>query len=79
MSHDILANGRGFSIAVEGGYTDSTTTAFRILDESGSVVVRIMGDGSVTAPNLNISSIPTSASGLSAGDVWSDSGTLKIV
>jgi len=28
---------------------------------------------------LNISAIPTSSSGLSSGDVWSDSGTLKIV
>lgn len=28
---------------------------------------------------LNISNIPTSSSGLSSGDVWNDSGTLKIV
>lgn len=28
---------------------------------------------------LNLSSLPTSASGLSSGDVWNDSGTLKIV
>ena len=28
---------------------------------------------------LNLADLPTSASGLSAGDVWNDSGTLKIV
>jgi hypothetical protein len=28
---------------------------------------------------INISSIPTSSSGLSSGDIWSDGGTLKIV
>jgi hypothetical protein len=28
---------------------------------------------------INIASIPTSSAGLSAGDIWSDSGTLKIV
>jgi len=28
---------------------------------------------------LNLSSVPTSATGLSAGDIWNDGGTLKIV
>jgi hypothetical protein len=28
---------------------------------------------------VNIADLPTSATGLSAGDVWNDSGTLKIV
>lgn len=28
---------------------------------------------------LNLANIPTSATGLKSGDVWSDSGTLKIV
>lgn len=35
--------------------------------------------GKATIPLLRVSSIPTSASGLSSGDVWSDGGTLKIV
>jgi hypothetical protein len=35
---------------------------------------------SITATGvINIASIPTSSAGLSAGDIWSDSGTLKIV
>jgi hypothetical protein len=32
-----------------------------------------------TAGTLNLSGLPTSSSGLSSGDVWNDSGTLKIV
>jgi hypothetical protein len=37
------------------------------------------GSGKVTAAKLNLYSLPTSSSGLSSGDVWNDSGTLKIV
>ncbi len=33
----------------------------------------------VTDGNVNITGIPTSSAGLSTGDVWNDSGTLKIV
>jgi hypothetical protein len=32
-----------------------------------------------TNGTINLPSLPTSASGLSAGDIWNDSGTLKIV
>lgn len=35
--------------------------------------------GRLEAKTLNISSLPTSATGLAPGDVWSDAGTLKIV
>jgi hypothetical protein len=35
--------------------------------------------GSKAISGLNIANIPTSATGLRSGDVWSDSGTLKIV
>jgi len=35
--------------------------------------------GVIGIQRLNISNIPTSATGLSSGDVWSDGGTLKIV
>jgi len=35
-------------------------------------------DAKVRSP-LNLANIPTSATGLQSGDVWSDSGTLKIV
>ena len=33
----------------------------------------------IFAGKINAASLPTSASGLSAGDIWNDSGTLKIV
>jgi len=34
--------------------------------------------GKARAQTLNLSSLPTSSAGLSSGDVWNDSGTLKI-
>jgi hypothetical protein len=37
------------------------------------------GSGKATAAKLNLYNLPTSSSGLSSGDVWNDSGTLKIV
>jgi hypothetical protein len=40
----------------------------------GSSKMRISSDG-----KINFSSLPTSASGLSSGDIWNDGGTLKIV
>ena len=33
----------------------------------------------MTIEKLNVSDIPTSAAGLSSGDVWNEAGTLKIV
>jgi len=40
---------------------------------------RVNGNIKVTGSVVNFSSLPTSASGLSAGDLWNDSGTIKIV
>lgn len=37
-------------------------------------VLRLKGDGNINMPNL-----PTSSAGLSAGDLWNDSGVLSIV
>ena len=45
----------------------------------GTSKASIDEDGDTVVNTLNISSIPTSAGGLSSGDIWSDSGTLKIV
>lgn len=36
-------------------------------------------NGNIQAPTLKLTSVPTSSAGLSAGDIWSDGGTLKIV
>jgi hypothetical protein len=44
--------------------------------EADSFIVRAVDGGSI---NIKITGLPTSSAGLSAGDVWNDSGTLKIV
>lgn len=35
--------------------------------------------GSIRGTTLNLTNLPTSATGLATGDVWNDAGTLKIV
>jgi hypothetical protein len=55
-------------------------TIFNQFQTPGAIVCS--GDNSPTSKNksgLNIINIPTSATGLKSGDVWSDGGTLKIV
>jgi hypothetical protein len=55
-------------------------TIFNQFQTPGPIICS--GDGSVNSKNrsgLNIVNIPTSTTGLKSGDVWSDSGTLKIV
>lgn len=37
------------------------------------------GNDLLNVGGLNMSGLPTSASGLSSGDVWNDGGTLKVV
>ena len=54
------------------------------LKNSGTLVMTNDNDGSENTMTLkdntlNIANIPTSSSGLSSGDIWNDSGTLKIV
>ena len=78
MNRDVAANGRPFTVVIEKGYTNATTIAMRILNEAGNVVVCIMGDGSITSKTMNFTGLPTSIDGLSSGDLWNDSGTLKI-
>lgn len=55
-------------------------TIFNQLRNPGPIVCA--GDSSTDSrarSGLNIINIPTSATGLKSGDVWSDGGTLKIV
>jgi hypothetical protein len=54
------------------------------LKNVGTLVMTNDNDGSENTMTLkdntlNIANIPTSSSGLSSGDIWNDSGTLKIV
>lgn len=55
-------------------------TALSVLSNVGPL--RGSGDPTANAKQpspLNLANIPTSAAGLNSGDVYSDSGTLKIV
>lgn len=46
------------------------------IDASGNLLI---GTSATGGSKLRISGLPTSSAGLSAGDVWNDGGTLKIV
>ena len=35
--------------------------------------------GSIRGTTMNLSQLPTASTGLASGDIWNDSGTLKIV
>jgi len=58
------------------------SSSFPAIKRDGTTLVSRLGDDSADAPlrasRLNLSNLPTSAAGLSAGDIWNDSGTLKI-
>lgn len=43
------------------------------------MLAELKAPGALRAETLNLSNLPTSATGLRVGDVWNDSGTLKIV
>jgi hypothetical protein len=61
------------TILAFGGYRASQWTGITF-HSNGSERMRIKSTGVI-----NMSSVPTSAAGLSAGDIWNDAGTLKIV
>ena len=69
-----LDNTTGWYIDVFGS---TASPSIRIVDNtSGTGIVRV-----IVTPNgtINLPTLPTSATGLAAGDIWNDSGTLKIV
>jgi hypothetical protein len=64
---------------------DYWATEHRFLSDATTELMRITSGGNVLigtptsgASKLRVVGLPTSSSGLSSGDVWSDSGTLKI-
>ena len=59
--------------------TNSSPTNGDVWYDSTNSEVTIQGDLKVNASNINFTGLPTSSAGLSAGDLWNDSGTLKIV
>ena len=62
-----------------GSTANSTPVTGDIWHDSTSGAIEIQGDLKVNASNINFTGLPTSSAGLSAGDLWNDSGTLKIV
>jgi hypothetical protein len=55
-------------------YFNEAATGNLIFGSNGTERMRIKSNGVI-----NMSAIPTSSAGLSAGDLWNDGGTLKIV
>tara|TARA_Y100001938_G_scaffold143057_1_gene215252 strand:- start:6227 stop:7516 length:1290 start_codon:yes stop_codon:yes gene_type:complete len=63
-------------LTVEGADTLSTSSALQVYDgdSTPNLLMTVKNNGTI-----NFSSLPTSSAGLSSGDVYNDSGTLKIV
>lgn len=64
---------------VDAPITYNTRTFSLLLRSIYLAFQELKGPGPVYATTINLSSLPTSASGLKTGDVWNDAGTLKIV
>jgi hypothetical protein len=77
-----LTNDNDRALAVE--TTNKNTMTVNVIGASPNYIFDVRDDGTSKFRidgngNVVIGSIPTSASGLASGTVWSDSGTLKIV
>lgn len=73
--HRIIANGN-LSI----GHTDGATTVYPITFSTSSPNNMLTVDASNTViSRLKLTNLPSSSSGLTSGEVWSDGGTLKVV
>jgi hypothetical protein len=58
--------------------TGASTAQFSAAD-AGALVTNTVNKLLVRDNTVRITIVPTSAAGLSAGDIWNDGGTLKIV
>jgi len=77
-----LTNDNNLALAVQ--TTNKNTMTVNVIGASPNYIFDVRDDGTSKFRidgngNVVIGSIPTSASGLASGTVWSDSGTLKIV
>jgi hypothetical protein len=57
------------------GWTEGSSAQIALMNVREKILIGTTSGGS---SKLRIVGLPTSSSGLSSGDVWSDSGTLKI-
>jgi len=60
------------------GWSNSDGFVIGASSTVGTEDISLQGDTLLNA-NVNMANLPTSSAGLSSGDVWNDSGTLKIV
>jgi hypothetical protein len=67
-------------------FSNFTNGDIGFLNDFATGTIKFAAGGSSTAHmtiksngRINMSSLPTSSAGLSAGDIWNDGGTLKIV
>lgn len=51
----------------------------QLLNELDIYFKRVNTDGPIRATTLTLTDLPTASAGLSSGEVWNDSGTLKVV
>ena len=56
---------------------DSRVSSVHVTDNETSSL--ILPAGKLQAETANLANLPTSSAGLSSGDLWNDSGTVKIV
>lgn len=74
LSASAAGGAGGWSLSASGFNVTGIQT---ITANSSSAALTVTQSGA--GPVLNLSGLPTSAAGLSAGDIWNDSGTLKVV
>lgn len=77
----IIAGSTGEAGLNFGDYTNDRKGSINVSNSNSNIIFRMenVEKMRIKANTINFSSLPTSASGLSSGDLWSDGGTLKIV
>jgi hypothetical protein len=80
--YTFVGNGRnntasGYKSAILGGSNNSTNNLSDAMIVGSNIIAQ--RGNTLHCNNLTIKNIPTSSAGLTAGDVWNDAGTLKIV
>lgn len=74
MLGDPLNNPPQARLNIVGTTSDSSAYVFRADDAALTGLFKVRNDG-----RINMSSLPTSATGLVAGDIWNNSGVLNII
>jgi|GEM_PF-6724425 len=81
---DLSLLGGGFEAAIA-AVDLNTGTGFVIKVTNSMIEIKHLLNGvtttsiTLTDGNINVTGLPTSSAGLSAGDLWNDSGTMKII